>query len=64
MRLTADEQQVFHNVARQFPRFVEAIERLRLEELEKLPYATNSLDVQRGRVQSLTEMQKALEIRK
>lgn len=57
MRLNAEEAKVCENVARQFPAFVEILNRWRSEELERLPYATNQMDVMRGRVQSLTELQ-------
>lgn len=64
MRLTADEQQLFSTMSRQFPRFVEVIERVRVEELELLPVASkDSLDVLRGRVQALTDIRKLLAIR-
>ena len=64
MRLSAEELKVFQNVTRQFPQLLEILNRWREEELEKIPYATETnLDVMRGRVQALTEMKRHLEPR-
>lgn len=60
MRISADEAKIFQNVARQYPDFVAVLSRLRQEELESIPFAVNQLDVMRGRVQSLTELQALL----
>ena len=57
MRLSAEELKIFQSVARQYPEFVEVLNRWREEELEVLPFATTQLDVLRGRVQALTELQ-------
>ena len=49
------------NLARQFPEFGDFLSAWRQKELEQLPYAVAAnLDVTRGRVQSLTELQKAI----
>lgn len=63
MRLSADELKVCQTIARQYPEFVELLNRLRTDELEVLPFATNNLDVMRGRVQALTEMQGHFKLR-
>jgi hypothetical protein len=63
MRLSAEEAKICQNVARQFPEFVEILNRWRSSELDTLPYAANNLDVMRGRVQTLTEMQGFLQPR-
>jgi 6-phosphogluconate dehydrogenase (decarboxylating) len=62
-KLTVDEEQVFMNVARQYREFTAVINAWRLMELERLPFATEgNLDVMRGRVQALTELQRALSL--
>ena len=63
MRVTQDQSKDFKNVARQFPVFTEFLNAWRTEELERIPYAKDpqSLDVLRGRVQALTEMQRLLD---
>ena len=54
-------KQSFETLARQYPELGEFLSQWRQEELEKLPYGTAAnLDVLRGRVQSLTELQQAL----
>lgn len=61
IKLDADEVRVMHDVGRQFPKFVEILNRWRTTELETLPFAKNeNLDVMRGRIQSLAELQKAI----
>jgi len=44
-------------LSRQYPEFVALVARWRTAELEALPYGRDQLDVMRGRVQTLTEMQ-------
>ena len=63
MRLTAEESKIFQNVARQYPEFVAVLSRWREEELENLPYAASNLDVMRGRVQTLTELERHFGLR-
>jgi hypothetical protein len=54
-------KQSFETLARQYPELGEFLRVWRQEELEKLPYGTAAnLDVLRGRVQTLTELQQAL----
>jgi hypothetical protein len=61
MKLSPEQQNTFGNLARQFPEFGEFLSAWRQKELEQLPYAAAAnLDVTRGRVQSLTELQKAI----
>jgi len=50
-------------MARQFPEFAEFLDAWRQEELEAIPYGKDSLDVKRGRVQTLTELQRHLSLR-
>ena len=60
-KIPAQFKQSFETLARQFPELREFLSAWRQEELEKLPYGTAAnLDVLRGRVQSLTELQQAL----
>lgn len=64
MRATAEQLHGFKNMARQYLEFSEYLNAWRSEELEKLPFANNeNLDVLRGRVQALTEMQRLLDTR-
>jgi hypothetical protein len=63
MRLSAEEDKIVQNITRQFPAFVEILNRWRSDELENLPFAVNNLDVMRGRVQALTEMKRLFEPR-
>lgn len=60
MKVAAEQLQDFRMMARQYPQFVEFLSTWRQKELESMPYATNNLDVIRGRVQTLTEMQGVL----
>jgi hypothetical protein len=58
---TPAQRQSFEALARQFPELGEYLSVWRQEELEKLPFGEgHSLDVMRGRVQALTEIQKGL----
>jgi hypothetical protein len=60
-QLSPAQKQSFEALARQYPELGEFLSAWRQEELEKLPYGTASnLDVLRGRVQTLTELQKGL----
>lgn len=61
MKFSPQQKQSFDNLARQFPEFGEYLAAWRQKELEALPYGIgNNLDVLRGRVQSLTELQQGL----
>ena len=61
IRLDKAELKLLNDVGRQYPRFVEILSRWRTEELERLPYTNkDNVDVMRGRVQALTEMQRAI----
>jgi hypothetical protein len=61
MKLSPEQVTTFGNMTRQFPEFGVFLASWRQKELESLPYGTAAnLDVVRGRVQSLTELQKAL----
>lgn len=64
MKPTQDQIASFTNMVRQFREFAEFIESWRQQELEQLPYAKDNLDVLRGRVQTLTEMQRHIGLRK
>lgn len=58
---TPEQKQSFDNLARQYPEFGAYLAAWRQEELEKLPYGVGvNLDVLRGRVQTLTELQQGL----
>jgi hypothetical protein len=55
------QKQAFDNLARQYPELNEYLSSWRQQELEALPYGVgNNLDVLRGRVQTLTELQQCL----
>lgn len=57
IRLSKEEHKLLADVGRQYPKFVEILSRWRIEELERLPYSQKEIvDVQRGRVQALTEL--------
>lgn len=61
MTIQVDEQlrEDFKRMARQYPEFTEFVGKWRLKELEAIPYAKDqSLDVLRGRVQALTDLQR------
>lgn len=64
IRLSPEEQKTLERVRRQFPEFVEILSRWRTEELERLPNAVgaaSNVNVMQGRVQALTEMQRAIQ---
>lgn len=64
IRLSPDELKLVKDVGRQFPRFVEILDRWKAQELEALIFATSTVsDTMRGRVQSLAELQKAIKDR-
>ena len=54
-------KQSFETLARQYPELGDFLRQWRQEELEKIPYGVGTnLDVLRGRVQTLTELQQGL----
>lgn len=60
-KFSSEQKQSFENLARQYPEFGEYLAAWRQQELESLPYGVgNNLDVLRGRVQTLTELQQCL----
>ena len=63
MKPTEHQVKAFTTMARQFPEFAEFLDAWRQEELEAIPYGKDSLDVKRGRVQTLTELQRHLSLR-
>lgn len=60
MKPSADQLNALRQMARHNPQVVEFLNEWRQAELESLPFATNNLDVCRGRVQTLTELQRFL----
>lgn len=65
MKPTHDQSSSFSSMVRHHPEFAEFIESWRREELEAIPFAVGvSLDVLRGRVQALNELQRHLGLRK
>lgn len=61
LKPTPQQKQAFENLARQYPELGEYLSAWRQDELEKLPFGVAAnLDVMRGRVQSLTEVQEAI----
>ena len=60
---TAEQLTALFVMGRQNSVATEYLTAWRNEELEQLPFASNSVDVQRGRVQVLTEIQKLLGLR-
>jgi len=63
MKPTVDQLNALFVMGRQNQVVVEFLSAWRMKELEQLPYATNNVEVQRGRVQVLTELQKLLDTR-
>lgn len=64
IRPTADEANLFQTLARQYPQFVEYLNRARQDELETLALTPATLsDFQRGRVHALSEMQGLFKVR-
>jgi len=60
-QLTKDQKQSFETLARQFPEFGRFLADWRQHELESLVFAApGTMDVIRGRVQALTELQKGI----
>ncbi len=64
MKPSTDLAASFNSMVRQYPEFAEFVESWRREELEQLPYGGPSVDVMRGRVQTLNELQRHLGLRK
>ena len=62
MKPTAAQAETLRKLTRQFPEFVELIDEWRSKELETLPYAKDNLNVQQGRVQALSELQRFLSL--
>lgn len=61
IQVTPDEKKLMQDVGRQYPRFLDLLNRWREHELESLVFAPKDIsDVVRGRVQSLTELLKAI----
>ena len=59
MVFSSDDRKLMADVGRQFPRFVALLSAWRQGELENIVVASrDSTDVLRGRVQTLTEMQR------
>lgn len=64
LKPTDEQLKNFSILARQYPEFVEFLTDWRDKELNALPYSKNeNLDVLRGRIQALTELQRFLESR-
>lgn len=62
MKPSADQLGFLRKMARQFPEFTEYVAQWRMKELEALPYAKDNLNMQQGRVQTLTELQRILSL--
>lgn len=61
IKVTLDEAKLIQDVGRQYPRFLDLLSRWREHELESLVFAPKDFsDVVRGRVQSLSELLKAI----
>ena len=63
IKLSTGQLHALQTISRQFPEFVELLEDWKAQELNALPYATNNLDVIRGRVQTLVELTRELKPR-
>ena len=60
-RISPEVRKAFKEIEHHYPAFCKYLAEWRQEELEKLPSGVAiSLDVMRGRVQTLTELQKAI----
>lgn len=63
-RPTAQEQQVFQAITRQFPQFCEFLNQWRQDQLELLASTTpDKSDLIRGRVHVLSDLQELLKVR-
>jgi hypothetical protein len=62
MKPSAAQTETLRKLSRQFPEFVEFVDEWRGKELEALPYAKDNLNVQQGRVQALSELQRFLSL--
>ena len=64
MAPTSDQLKMLQELARHYPQFGEFVAMWRTEELEQIPNAQKeALDVMRGRVQTLTTLQRFLGLR-